>query len=418
MIQNLSPFIISFAIGLLIGLEREHSRPVGMHAMGVRTFILFSLSGTLVAVINNLYLTIILGSFVSMLILLAYLRATERKKVLVGITTELAAGVVFCLGYFVVSAPLLASLLGVSVLLVLVERTRLHVFARKQLKVSEIHATTVILLIALGVVPILPNHTVDPWQLFKPRLFGILVIILSIMQFGGYVAIRVLGQRMGVILMGFFGGLISSTVVFTTLPNFYREHPNMLRPTIVAAIFATIGMLIEFVVVLFVVAPSLVGTMIAPVGAMIVAGMSALLLMIGQKKQGKLLYHEHPNPLNYKSIIRLSIFLGLMLVLVAVVERYVGSEAVKVVNFLGSLFQFQSVSLATAMLYMQQGISLQAATVSLIWAIVATYVIKFVLLWTLAHNRFALFTTLFLLFMLTAGLVTFFFEYSYSTMLK
>lgn len=367
---------------------------------------------------NNIYLTIILGSFVLCLILLAYTKATSRKKGLVGLTTELAAGMVFCLGYFVVSSPLLASLVGVCVLLVLVERKQLHVFARKQLKVQEIHATIAILLIALGVVPILPNYPIDPWGLFNPRRFGMLVFVLSLIQFGGYVAIRVLGERLGVILMAFFGGLISSTAVFATLPKFCREHPGMLRPTIVAAVFSTIGMLIEFIAILFVVAPSLVISMIAPVGAMIAVGMFSLLLMIKQKKTGKIISREHANPLDYRSIIRLSFFLGSMLFLVGLVERYMGTEAVKVVNFLGSLFQFQSVSLATAMLYTQNKISLYIATVSLLWGVLATYVSKFVLLWSLARNRFAVFTTLFLLAMLTAGLVVYMIEYSHSALLK
>lgn len=42
MLQMLSSFVISLFIGLLIGIEREHSHHEDVEPIGVRTFILFS----------------------------------------------------------------------------------------------------------------------------------------------------------------------------------------------------------------------------------------------------------------------------------------------------------------------------------------------------------------------------------------
>ena len=45
----MQPFMISFLIGLFIGVDRERSLPKGMKGMGVRSFIIIALLGTLAA---------------------------------------------------------------------------------------------------------------------------------------------------------------------------------------------------------------------------------------------------------------------------------------------------------------------------------------------------------------------------------
>src|SRR5438445_11577392 len=143
MLEILLSFAISLLIGLLIGIEREHSHAEGVQAIGVRTFILFSLIGTLAATLNIPALTITISAFVFSMILFSYLRSTEltKKKIDIGITTEISAAIVFCLGYMVPTSNLIAITISAFVLLVLVERQRLHKLARKKFKPHEIETT-------------------------------------------------------------------------------------------------------------------------------------------------------------------------------------------------------------------------------------------------------------------------------------
>ena len=123
LLKIIYPFAIAFAIGFLIGIERERSHPPGTQAIGVRTFILIALLGAFAAFIKELALTIVLSAFAFSAILLGYFRSSQRRAehIKIGLTTELSAGVVFCLGYMTSDNPLLVSIIAVAVLFILVE---------------------------------------------------------------------------------------------------------------------------------------------------------------------------------------------------------------------------------------------------------------------------------------------------------
>ncbi len=408
-IQALQAFAISLGVGLLIGLEREHSHPIGRQAIGVRSFMLFSVLGTLTAYLGQLPLTITLSIFVFGAILLGYIRSTrERLKFPdIGITTEISAAIVYCLGIVAYSAPFLAAVLGSVVLLILVERKRLHTFSRNKLKTQEIEAAIILLLFALGVLPLLPNYAIDPWQIFNPRRYGILVTMIASMQFGGYVAIRIFGNRLGTVLMGFFGGLVSSTAVLASLPRIVRQQPELTHSASAAAILSTIGMLIELSIILFVASPELLLLFIRPILAMMIVGGLAALYVLNGKEIEVPVVHQPMNPLDFGAILRLSLLIGGMIFLVAIAKHYLGVSGLQVVAFFGGFFELQSISLGIASLFQQAKIAAPDASLTLAFAVLATFLSKFALLWSLARNKFAVITTIALAVMLLAGVIAY-----------
>ncbi len=233
-----------------------------------------------------------------------------------------------------------------------------------------------------------------------------LVAIIAAMQFAGYVAIRVFGHRLGMMLLGFFGGLVSSTAVFATLPQISRKNTELLRPSIVAAIYSVIGMLVEIIIVLAFIAPQLMTVLTAPILAMIAVGASSAIL-IYKGKQDSQVMTEPTNPLDIKSVIRLATIIGGMLFIVALAKRQFGTEGIQYVTFIGALFEIHGVIIANATLFVENKLTLNNASTIIAYAILASYVSKFILLWSLARNRFAVITSLFLLAMIAAGGIVF-----------
>jgi uncharacterized membrane protein (DUF4010 family) len=163
LMDQIKPFAVSFLIGLIIGIEREHSHPEGSQALGVRTFILLSLMGTLAAFLHQPMLDIVISIFVFGLIVAGYFRTTGRRELRkiqakgeltgVGLTTEFTAGAVYCLGYIAFAEGFLATVIAVFVLLILITRKRLRVFSRRQISSQEIQAASILLVIGLGILP-------------------------------------------------------------------------------------------------------------------------------------------------------------------------------------------------------------------------------------------------------------------------
>jgi uncharacterized membrane protein (DUF4010 family) len=295
MLEILMSFLISLLIGLLIGIEREHSHAVGIQAIGVRSFILISLLGTLAATLGQIGLTITISIFVFSIISFGYLRSTEitRKKIDIGITTEISAGIIFCLGYMIPYNNLLAITISALVLLVLIERKRLHALARNKFEPHEIETTIILIIFALGIIPILPDRTIDPWDLFNPRNFGILIVTIAAIQFTGYVSIRLFGERFGMAITGFLGGLVSSTAVFANLAYALHSHPKFKLAIIASAIFATLAMLIEVIAIILVASHTLLFFIIKPIIVMSIVSIIFIIFLLHHLSQTHLIYFPY-----------------------------------------------------------------------------------------------------------------------------
>lgn len=408
--HELIPFIISLLIGLFIGIERERNHPPGSQAMGVRTFILIALIGTLAATAKNLPLTLTGSLFVFALITLSYYRAakTQSSKRVVGITTETAAATVFFLGYLTPTRPLLSALIAIAVLLALFARATLHEFSRDTLKTKEIYATMTILVIALGILPFLPNHTIDPWQAFNPRQYIIIVLLLLIIQFLGYTAIRIFGHRIGMLLTGFFGGLVSSTSIFLMLPKMSKTTKQNTHVLVATGIFATNAMLIETILLLYIISPLLLSKLIIPILGMLAVGFMSAWPIIQNKKRTAIKSLLPNNPFDFWSVLKLASFFAGMLAIISICKRAIGINAVHIISFLGGLFEIHSVNVANATLFAKTQVGLNSTLNSIALTISASFITKYFLLVTMARNRFALICSIHLSIMLVVGASIFF----------
>lgn len=387
MLESIHPFAISFAVSLLIGIERERSHTEGAQAMGVRTLVLFGLLGTLAARLDNLVVSAILTAFTLGMIVAGYLRSTVpgSKTIDIGLTTELSAAVVYAIGYLVLREPGLGALLGVIVLAVLVSRRWLHAFVREKLLPKELNAAIVLLVFWIVFVPFLPDKTLDPWGLINPRRLAFLTGLIAGMQFAGYVAGRVLGPERGLFLTGFLGGFVSSTMVFAALPAHVTAKPELARAAEVTAVLAVAATLIELLIVLAIASPDLTSSLWLPLVVMISGGLGIAWLR-ARNTAGADFDFFSTSPLDLKSAGKLAGIIGGILLLVGVVQRLVGTAAAQLVAFIGGLFELQGAALATAVLFGQGRLPLPDAQLGIGLAVAASFVSKLALLWGLGRR--------------------------------
>ncbi len=188
-------YFISLAVGLLVGIERESSK-ADQKALGVRTFLLLSFLGAIAGDLQNVWLTALITVFALGLIFTSYFIQIYSKTADIhsGLTTEFAAGIVFTAGYASHFRPILTATIGPIVALILFSKTTLHRFTHT-IKPLELKAAISLLLIAVIVVDLAPNTTIDPWNLFNPRKFGYLVLTLATLEFSSYIILKVIGEN-------------------------------------------------------------------------------------------------------------------------------------------------------------------------------------------------------------------------------
>lgn len=228
--------------------------------------------------------------------------------------TSLIAGLLaFALGAFAVVGDMqVAAACGVAMTILLALRAQLHSWIQG-LTWAEIKAVLVLLAMTFLLLPVLSDHPVDPWQVLNPRELRLFAILIAGISFGGYVAIRLFGDRLGVILASVAGGIASSTATTMALSRLARVHSHA-WPILVAGILAAgaammvrVGLVVSILnrlIAEFLIFPILAGVLVQTVGALVLAFRKS-----GQKAP----FHKLSNPLEIGTALKLALFMAALL---------------------------------------------------------------------------------------------------------
>lgn len=243
--ELLSRVALAFGIGLLIGLERGwHTRDAapGKRAAGVRTFAVSGLLGGIVAAVAqdsggalSIGGSILLGAtFLAYAgVITTFIRDQNKSAGVFSATTTIAALLTFMLGaYALLGDVRIAAASAVAATGILIVREGLHGWVAK-LSLAEFESGLILLAMTFIALPVVPDRAVGPFGGVNPRSVWIIAIVLASISFAGYVAVKLLGERRGVLLAAATGGLVSSTAV--TFSSARRAAAGEGSPGILAA---------------------------------------------------------------------------------------------------------------------------------------------------------------------------------------
>jgi len=237
-------FLISVGLGGLIGLEREQVQKKGkfLHIAGVRTFALVSLFGTCLQYIESYseVLSWIMAAGFLLMLSGNYIASTIKQGVN-GATTEVALFLTLIIGYLCGNqAYLPALILSVIMLIILVLKKSLHLFAEK---ITNREMRSIIIFAALSgvILPLIPKTDLlhGYVNLFQAWLMIVLIAGISLLS---YMLIKLLGASKGLFLSGFLGGLISSTAVTLSFAALSKSSPRHKWSFVTGIVFASSAM--------------------------------------------------------------------------------------------------------------------------------------------------------------------------------
>lgn len=357
-------FVVALFIGALVGLEREGKKADAQGDPGlggIRTFILVAMSGALAGWLTRQLeepwifaaaLVITAG-----LVLAGYVLTVKAGVASPGLTTEVAAVVVFLLGGTVMFGfPALAIGLGIITAATLAFKEPLHGFVAKVGR-DDLYATLKLLIATFIVLPLLPDQSIDPLGAINPYQLWVLVILISALGFVGYVAVRVLGQARGTAMTGVLGGLVSSTAVTLSFSRRSRDeapHGARAEDALAAGILlAWLVMVLRIAILVAVIGRALLADLLVPLAAM---GGTALVAGLWYLRRGTdgstraMATEEVPlrNPFSLISAAKFALFFALVLVLVALVRRYLPGQGFYLVAALAGLTDVDAITLSMA----------------------------------------------------------------------
>ena len=232
---------MSLGLGLLVGLQRGwalRDSAGGSRFAGIRTFALLGLGGGIAGVLQARApgpATVLLVS-ACVLVILGYQRTTRQGGSISG-TSGVVALLTLASGFLAGSGEhLLGTSTAVVMVLLLSMRAQLHHWIRR-LDETEVLAIARFAVIALVVLPLLPDRRFGPYLAWNPRELWLVVVLVSGFSFAGYFAARVLGPTRAVIATAAAGAMVSSTAVTASLATRMKEAEADL-PTLAAGIAA------------------------------------------------------------------------------------------------------------------------------------------------------------------------------------
>ncbi len=384
---------LALAIGFLVGVERgwkQRDEHEGQRVAGVRTFALAGLLGGLSGLLAPIAValsTTLAVAFSAGFILFQFGRADDNDN---SATSAIAGIIVFGLGaYAVVGDPMLAAAAAVAVTAILAFKEGLHAWLGK-LSWAEMRSALLILVATFIILPFLPAGPVDPWGLFDPRSLWLLTIAIATASFGGYIALRALGPRVGLTASALVGGLVSSTVV--TLDMARRTHASEIHPSLAAAgaALASIASIARVAVLAGVMSSKLILLLWAPLAA------AALTLAAGGILFGASLSPSAPiadvkalrSPLDVSSVVRFAGILGALTVAASLVSRTFGHTGLNAFAASAGLVDVDAVTVAVGGL-LAQDLSVAHAAEALGLALVSNQVFKVAASWFVGGAQLA-----------------------------
>jgi uncharacterized membrane protein (DUF4010 family) len=399
-------YALALFSGLLIGLEREHSRAQqgkqGRFIGGIRTFPIFALVGAVAASLEpalGVWPFVIAAGGTLALALIGLKSEEPETTERTSFTTEGAFLLSFMLGalsgtrhvvgntsqkIFVVAS------LSVIATLLLSAKPFLHAFSSR-ISRDDVIATVKFLMVAVVVLPLLPDEPHGPYGVLNPYRLGVMVTLISGVSFVGYAASRWLGPGRGLLLTGLVGGLASSTAVTLSASQRARATPELAEASALSICAASVVMSIRVMVLAAAINTDLLARLAWPFVAMALAGaaFSALLYLRTRKARTRGEGPELTNPFELSSALKFTAVIVAVMLVSRWTQAEFGSVALYLAALLAGLADVDAITVSMASMIGKGEVTATIATGAVFAAVAANTVTKGVMAWVIGGRRLA-----------------------------
>jgi len=395
-LASLPRYVAALAIGLLMGLERERNPAA---KAGLRTFALTALLGVLAAhlatALGELWLIAVGLFLVGAMMIAAYLHAPQQPDGDPGTTTVAALMLCYGLGVLVWHDEIqLAVMLGVAATMLLYFKPELRGLSQ-QLSRRDLLSVLQFAVLALIILPLLPNQDYGPYGAINPHHIWWMVVLIVGVGLAGYAALRLVGQQRGAVMLGLLGGLVSSTATTLAFSRHARASSEMMPVAVIVIVLANLMVLVRLGVLTAVLAPEVLSQLLPVLlGGLIAGGLGAAYGVRRLQPQGTLPTLAMGNPTELRPALGFGLLYAVVLLAAAWLSDWLGTKGLYGVALVSGLTDVDAITLTSLRLHNLDKLTVTVAVNVILLAVLSNLVFKSLLTlaiggWKMARHAVA-----------------------------
>ncbi|GAB0056972.1 hypothetical protein SIID45300_01290 [Candidatus Magnetaquicoccaceae bacterium FCR-1] len=384
-------------IGLAIGLERSITKRGMERRLGIRDFILVAIMAfisSMLQVKSPLIWPVAFAGVLGFSLVITYF---ENMKSSPGLSSALSLPITFLmagLGNLEVDLWFVATLLFVM-LLILGMKEQFHTFSENMNR-AELIDLAILIAITITITPLIPKDAALPVPLFSyidghwsttfhkinVLIFWKVVIMVSLMSFGSHFITKYIKGRNALLLATFFGGLVSSLATIILLlrkdPSGERKELSP-REVFLGFVAANTGSITKDMVVFFaVIGSATFEKYLFPMASTLVLFASITMYSFAHAESEEIKITDRPLPLSF--VTKFSFVFACVMVFMAMVTHYLGSDATVIASFLSGIISSAAALAAVGNSLISNDISLQVGGWSVIAALLGSIFAKYIVI--------------------------------------
>ena len=342
--------LMASGVGLIIGLEREfNTHGEAAHLGGLRTFTLIALAGFIVGELaQHTHIYLLLAATLGFIGLIGVAYFIQAQNQRLGLTSELGMLLTFFLGVLIAYRYFQEALAAVVIITTILSlKEQLHNIVRK-LTNEELFAFIKFIILALLILPMLPNQTFGPDNSINVRDLGLIVVVVLTFNFGGYLLLKFGSPNKGILLSALIGGLFSSTMIAWVFASRSREKPEYGPVYGAGIVLASSVMLVRVFILTTIFAFPVAKLLILPLAMMLLASVVPAFISWRKEEQVQTGALDAGNPLDIKNAL---FFAGLYIattLLMYYTREWLNASMVYVSAAITGIADIDAITLSTA----------------------------------------------------------------------
>ena len=268
----------------------------------------------------------------------------------VGSTTEFSVFICFGLGLLSFHGYInIALTLTVIVTVIFSLKLKVQKVIGK-LKQEEIYAFVQFVVMALLIIPFLPNENYGPYDVINPREIGLVVLLTSGISFVGYILMKFMGPKKGILITGLLGGLVSSTAVTWNFSKKSKATPELSLNYTVGILAAASIMIARVFFLVFIFNKAMLNGFVVTLFILFISALG--ITAYYNKKQMSKSHVDADIPLGDPLHLRDAFFFGLLytgiLILVSYANAEYGNKGIYISSWISGLTDIDAITISVS----------------------------------------------------------------------